>query len=485
MSRFGRRALVRGLGVAAGGALLAPLAARLAHAGSLPRRFVLIVEGNGFEPITMLASRARSAIDATASSAIGTDRWWYRKYRHDAPLVVDATDFETAPALQPIVDAGLSDRTAVILGLSSKITGGGHSASHGALSSSRTAGSAPGGPTIDAYLAALPDVARDAPYPALRLGVGTSPSAPISFGTCAYGAGRSAPMLLQPDRVFDALFGSVAGGASEAAFMSRSSLLAFARRDVREEIASFGAGAAERAKLERYDATVAEAIRRQERILAMRSELLSFMPEPPATNPLHADPHVLNRFRAQMELGTAALQAGLTNVLVVGSGTGGDFGVSYQGEPGLGPLTAIARHDLHHRSAGDPATQVLIHEVTKRQVETIARMASALAATPEPTGGGSMLDFTVIAFVGDNGEQHHSTASEFPILLVGGSALGVRTGARTIVYPGLDRFDSGEHRQLSNLWNTLGYAAGQSLDDFGAETGAQRVATGPLSELLA
>ena len=43
--------------------------------------------------------------------------------------------------------------------------------------------------------------------------------------------------------------------------------------------------------------------------------------------------------------------------------------------------------------------------------------------------------------------------------------------------------DGTNNRQLSNLYNTLGYAAGTVLDDFGEE-GETRIATGPLAELL-
>jgi hypothetical protein len=104
-----------------------------------------------------------------------------------------------------------------------------------------------------------------------------------------------------------------------------------------------------------------------------------------------------------------------------------------------------------------------------------------------------MLDTTVIVYVSDNGEQHHSTGTEFPVLLLGGSGIGLRTGGRTIVYPGLDTGGSG-HRQLSNLWNTLGRLTGAmpfalspttrvDFNAFGNE-GPARVATGPLSELM-
>lgn len=142
-------------------------------------------------------------------------------------------------------------------------------------------------------------------------------------------------------------------------------------------------------------------------------------------------------------------------------------------------IAGVGRHDLHHTSAAVPAHLAAIHAVTRLQVDAIAAVARRLAGAPD-VGGGSVLDNTVIVYVGDNGEQHHSSASEFPVLLIGGEGLGLRTGGRTVVFPGLGR---GGHRQVSNLWNTLGYLAGAELDAFGLE-GPTRVAPGPLLELM-
>lgn len=47
--------------------------------------------------------------------------------------------------------------------------------------------------------------------------------------------------------------------------------------------------------------------------------------------------------------------------------------------------------------------------------------------TPSPNAAGTMLDHTVIVYRGDNGEEHPSTATEWPVLLIGGGALGLQT----------------------------------------------------------
>ncbi len=476
-TRWTRRDLLRALGLGAGGAVMAPLLSRIASAGpAATRRFVFIVEGNGFEPVTVLSSAARSAIDATASAPIGGDRWWPNKLRHASTLEV-AGSLETATALGALATGGdsLLPHAAVVLGLSSKIAGGGHSAEHGVLSSARTIAGVAGGPTLDAHLAALPAVRGTTPFDAVRLGVAPDAGRPLDFGTCAYGPGRSAPLMLQPAAAYNLLFGSVASEAGRLAFSRRGELLDFAAEDARATLAAFPPSSLERAKVESYLASVEELARRQERMLELEAELAGSRPLGPEENPLYTSGSVLDRFRAQLELATAALLGGITNVCVVGCGTGGDFGVTY---PEV--ISGVGRHDLHHGSDGNARYLEAIHEVTRLQVEAIAAMARRLMATPDPHGG-TMLDHTVIVYVGDNGEQHHSQALEFPVLLLGGSAMGLRTGGRTLVYPGLDAGSS--HRQVSNLWNTLGYLAGEELDAFGEE-GPIRVAEGPLSELM-
>lgn len=106
--------------------------------------------------------------------------------------------------------------------------------------------------------------------------------------------------------------------------------------------------------------------------------------------------------------------------------------------------------------------------------------AYPLAATPEVGASGSMLDHTAIVFMSDNGEQHHSTAAEWPTLVLGGNALGLLTDGRTVIYPEMGQTNN---RQVSNLFNTLGHAAGDAdFNTFGNE-GPTRIAPGPLSEL--
>jgi hypothetical protein len=320
----------------------------------------------------------------------------------------------------------------------------------------------------------------------------------IDHGTCAFERGRPAPLILDPVAAYDSLFGLVGGAPETASFDKQGRLLDFARQDVQAALAAFGGSTPERAKLESYLSAVEEVSNQRAQLVQNRQSLAAVRPTPPAMNPLYAhdtpaDNDAISRMRAQLELATAALKGDLTNVVVVGSGTGGNFDMMYPSA--MDPANRmILRRALHQGAFNNPSYIATIHDITAQQVNAIAKMAADLKSTPDPVGGGTMLDSTVIVYIGDNGEQYASTATEFPILLIGGNGIGLRTGGRTIVYPGLITGGSA-HRQVSNLWNTLGHLTGAppfqvsptthiDFNAFGGE-GASRVATGPLAELLA
>jgi Protein of unknown function (DUF1552) len=487
VSRFSRRAMLRTLAAGAGGALLLPIMARLTQAKNpTVARFLFVVEGNCYEPVTVLDPTTLAAINTSASTEVTPgERWWYDSYGHQSPIIVGkgggGAQLAMAPALAAFTGP-LAASTAVLFGMSSRITGGGHTGYHGVLSSTRTVGGSPGGQTIDAYLAAVPAVRGKTPYDAIRVGmVGSVGAARLAYQTCASAAGLALPVIVDPLAAYGTLFGLVASPAQMAAFAQRGTLLDYAKQDVQTALGVFSGSSDERAKLETYLASIEELESRQARLTMMAPQLGAVKPASPDTAPTYAT-DCMERFVAQLTLAIASLKGQLTNVAVVTSGAGDDFSpLTYPGAPAGDDHTRI-RHDLHHASASDPVALQTIHDMTAFQLTAIAAAAQDLMSTPDPVGQGSMLDNTVIVFIGDNGEQHHSTASEFPVVLVGGKGLGLDTGGRTIVYPGVDS-GGANHRQISNLWNTLGYLAGQELDTFGGE-GAFRVAPGPLSELM-
>jgi hypothetical protein len=234
----------------------------------------------------------------------------------------------------------------------------------------------------------------------------------------------------------------------------------------------------ERIKLERYLTSLDSLRQRETQLGAMATAVRPLLPVAPGVNPLLAGsgtPDSMKWLEAQFQIATASLLGGLTNTVVLASGSSG-FDVHYDSIiPGVG------RHDLQH-GIGNAANWTAIAAVTRKHVDLIAQLARTLAATPEVGAPGSMLDHTAILFMSDNGEQHHSEAKEWPMLLVGGDKLGLRTDGRTVIYP---EQGQANNRQVSNVFNTLGHAAGDATFDLFGNEGPARIAAGPLSELVA
>lgn len=462
--RLSRRTVLRAAGATG---LLAPFSREVLAQNATPKRLVLVVECNGIYPVTVLSNQARARIGA---AAIGGRRNFENAYP-SAPVSITGDALDTASCLSPLAasagKASMVNRAMVVLGLSSTIAGGGHSSGTGALSCAVHGAAA----TIDAVLA--PRLKGTAPFDAIRLGT-SSALTPIVYETCAFGPRKPAGILVNPTLAYETIFGTIIGGAG--AGQERSALFDFARADVQATLSTFRGTSNERLKLERYLASL-DALRARETQLSMMSGAVRpLLPPSPATNPLlmgNGTPDALSWLEAQFQVGTTALLGGLTNTLVIASGSSG-FDVRYQSL-----LGGIGRHDLQH-GIDTAANWTAIQAVTRKHVELTANLARTLAATPEVGAAGSMLDHTIIVFMSDNGEQHHATGVEWPMLVLGGNALGMKTDGRTVLFPG---DGAAGNRQVSNVFNTLGHAFGDAgFDNFGLE-GAARLAPGPLSEL--
>lgn len=409
---------------------------------------------------------ARAAIDPLLADPIEARRNWYRSYTHDA-LLDDIVTPDLADAVSLSALRGpLAARSSVIYGLSNLVGGGGHTPSHGTLSCTRTVGGSPGGESIDAALARQLQEALGTPFDALRVGAG---AAPLNGGTCALGRGNPAAILQKPQAAYDTFLSAVAG---DMAADDRAAVLRFAREDVEHTLVGSLASDVEQAKLRSYRDSLLAVENQLGTLLEWDADtsLLPDLAHPGFSSNAHFD-----ALGAQFAVASSALRLGLTNVAVITSATAGEFGgVSY---PSLArPGVPVGRHSLHHESASSEAHQAMIHEVSGSIVALIAQLAGELEATDD--GGDTLLDNTLIVYLGDNGETHHSSAGEFPVLAVGGENLGFNHG-RTLFYP---RSASGAHMRLSNLWLTIAEAAGVSMSTFGNED-LSRLAGGPLPSL--
>ncbi len=197
-----RREWFKHFSLGTSGVLLSPLLNRLAaeEAGTYaPRRFVFVMEGNGFNP--------------PQAQPKSIDRKKNAQSRNDVDRLQDISlaEHELSEAMEPLSE--FKNRLTVIQGLSSRICGGGHSNNFGALGVySSKAGAF--GETIDMALAkALP-----ATFSQVGLGISDKPDHTIIYNTSALGRGQKVPTQCRPDLAYQQLFGSVLGGNAAKAF---------------------------------------------------------------------------------------------------------------------------------------------------------------------------------------------------------------------------------------------------------------------------
>ncbi len=512
-----RRRFLAGLGLGMASPMLMPLMRYVTanDSSTIPKRVVFVIEGNGIEPVNLLSDKARQRIDTFGAGAIDDYRNFHRKYVHTSPEIVTSDDtLASARALSALGsqngDVDLQGDAAVLFGLSSLITGAGHTSGYGALTSSRSRGTVPKGESIDCWLARQDSVRGldpdmdgrgRTPFEAFRAGIHKEMHRQFVYGTSAYGPASPAPILIGAEAAYSFLFSSIAGGSAGRTFQNQGIMLEETLRQLDRTANQFTGNNFERNKIDTYRESLLSIKARREVLLKQHwQDTLTNLPfEGPDTNTLFSSPHPLQRLELHFELATSALLGGLTNVAVIASGSGGGFDINYTdlALPSSLANDLPARHQTHHlaytaadgfhgNSINLPWAEPL-RQVTERHVDLIAKMARALKASTE-SDGSSTLDHTIIVYMPDNGETHHASGQEWPVLLVGGKALGFKTDGRSVIYPGVAQDDG--HRQMSNLFNTLTHAvqAEQPLNDFGDEglefvEGGRRNAYGPLSEI--
>ncbi|MGE3808520.1 MAG: DUF1552 domain-containing protein [Gemmataceae bacterium] len=453
-----RRDLLKNVAFGAGASFLTPILGQLAaHAASdrraVRQRIVFVVQSNGMNPSHLVPVGVKRRPDG-------------RNQRPENQKLEELSlkDLELHQALAPL--APFKDRLALVQGLSGRIALSDHSANHGAL------GCFPAKQAHDQTIDIALGEANPGVIPHVGLGIMDKLDQTFNYQISAAGPGKPVPIQCSPELAFKSLFGSVAGGSSRQKFDLRTNLLDFMAADVQRARAALAAE--ERQKLEQY-LQAFEALRdRQAKIDAMKDQLRQHAPK---LDDKFKNPTETNRLEAQFDIAAAALITGLTNVVTLASGGGGQHYISF---PQLG--IPVGGHHYGH-GGGVPG---MTHEecfVTVRQYHTrlIARLATALQSIKE--GDGTMLDNTVIIYLSDSGDGHHPQLWEWPVILLGNLGGKLKISGRYLQFPA---YGAPAHRTLANLYLTLLHAIGKPRDKFGvADPGLKDVdQTGPIADLL-
>ena len=76
-------------------------------------------------------------------------------------------------------------------------------------------------------------------------------------------------------------------------------------------------------------------------------------------------------------------------------------------------------HELSHNPDSDLKSQEKLTKINKWYCEQMAYLAKRLAETPEPGGGGSLLDNTMIVWTNELGKGNSHTLNDIPFVMVG------------------------------------------------------------------
>ena len=451
-----RRNILKGLSLGAGSTLLSPMAERVmanAEGRQRPPRFVFVIQSNGFD-----------AIQACPESIP------FQKYADREKFEsLDLTKHKLPKGLAPLEP--LKDKTTIIQGLSGRCTGGGHSTHGGCLGLYRTSGAntSPQGIPIDHQLGqANPGIL---PW----VGVGMASGAQDALmNISARAAHKSMPIILKPEKAYNAFFSVAAGGEREKNFHLKRNLLDYMVGDIKKTRTALGSLAGE--ELDAYLSSYDQLAARQYKLLENKGVLKKAAPK---LDDRFTSEVATRRLEAQFELATSSLIGGLSNVATITSAA-----TEINAQPYLGIGVDVSNHGYGHMGGNKrDAKGIPYYEKTRGWLfSLIAKMANRLEKTPE--GDGNMLDNTLIIYMSDAPDTHHSTGYEWPLAIVGNLKGKMNLGGQYISFPGYGKTG---HRTVGALYTTLLNCVGHRQQTFGRldpDLDEKTMQTGPLAQLM-
>ena len=414
----------------------------------LPKRFVFVVKGSGLQA---------EFINPQGLQHGGTE------------TVDESLDGRSLAAGMEALDP-FKNKLTILQGLSGRMCNFGHSSFYGALGAFKsTAQAQPSAATIDGHLSNLfPSVFN---HVGLKMGDGSQGTAyPV---ISAAGKSKQLPFQCNPELAYQNLFGSIAaGGNIKKKYQRTGNVLDAMAEDIKKLQQNLPSQ--EKEKLGHYLNGFESLRNRRLKLISMQDVLKKNAPE---VTDKYTSKSTTHHLEAHFDMATAALISGITNVVTLHCD---DLNSSYQG---IGIVPKV--HSVGHgASSGNYSSQDCRNMIRKFHCELIAKMASQLSSTPE--GDGTMLDNTVIVYVSDNSDKHHSSATEWPMVVLGNLNGKLKSSGRYLSYP---RYGAANHYHTIGNWlTTLCHAAGVPQDHFGQPDfalGKSKDQLGPLNELLA
>lgn len=449
---YSRNEFLRGLSLsAAGSVLIQPLLSRLSaevNGHAQPTRFLFVMEGNGCPPTQVHPTNL-------GLKPIGKRQ----------QTIEETFKAEHLPrALQPVKD--YADHMLILQGISGRICGGGHSTYFGALGCFNTReGKHIIGPTLDYELGRQ----NETLFKNISLGISQRANLDIVFNSSASGANSPIATICNPQTAYKRMFAPIGDQKNLAV---KTHLLDYVKDDIRTVQRRLGS--IEKDKLERYLSAYEQIGHRHSAIAELDPQVKSRVT--PITDKYRSS-NPVDRLECHFEMATSALIAGLTNVATIASGVGHqDFSIVFD-KLGVGLEKHSIGHALYNK---EPVAIEASQKIRTFHFELIARTLEKLASIPE--GDGTMLDNTLIVYLSDAANEHHTKCDEWPYVVIGGHPR-LNLGGRCLTYAD---FNNKGHRTVNAIHNTFLHASGRPENNFGFKIPGldDGVQEGPLSEVL-
>ena len=130
-------------------------------------------------------------------------------------------------------------------------------------------------------------------------------------------------------------------------------------------------------------------------------------------------------------------------------------------------------HTLSHEPDKNEAAQEKLQKINAWFAGELAYLVKRLAETPEPGGGESMLDNTVVIWLNELGKGSSHTLNDIPFVAIGG-APGFRMG-RSLDFSRKEERENGEMKVVgrvphNRLWLAVAKSMGHELETFGLQS---------------
>ena len=113
-------------------------------------------------------------------------------------------------------------------------------------------------------------------------------------------------------------------------------------------------------------------------------------------------------------------------------------------------------------------------------MDVVSSIAKKLKQLPE--GNGSMFDNTLIMYLPENGETHHSKGTEVPFVILAGKNVKLNLARRYIRLP---NYNEPGHKTLGNWYTTILNAYGNNIKHYGDHDVALTIPQeGPIKQLM-